>query len=67
MMKSTDIAANACKLLIKLSQNVDTQSKKCEEGVASLTSNSDTVIEVVEQTKAGVKELNDSISIFKTR
>ncbi|ULQ58931.1 methyl-accepting chemotaxis protein [Brucepastera parasyntrophica] len=67
MMSSAGDAVSSCEELTQLSHDVDDKVKKCGEGVDILTRNSDGVVEVVERTKNGVQELNDSVHIFKVK
>ena len=67
MKASTTEAVTACQKLMALSQSVDEKVTQCDEGVKSLTANSDSVGMVVENTKVAVEQLEKSINPFKIR
>jgi methyl-accepting chemotaxis protein len=67
MKTSAAGAVEACRTLTELSRGVDDTASRCEEGVRSLSANSESVVLAAEQAKAGVRELEDSVSSFKVR
>ena len=65
MKTSAAGAVEACRDLTDLSRNVDDKVSGCEEGARSLSANSELVVLAAEHAKAGVRELEDSVSPFK--
>ena len=60
-------AVEACNQLTELSRNVDEKVSRCGEGVKSLTTNSESVVAIVDNTKFAVSQLEKSINPFKIR
>jgi methyl-accepting chemotaxis protein len=67
MKTSAASAVESCRSLTKLSRSVDDKVSRCEDGAKSLSANSELVVLAVEHTRAGVRELEDSINPFKVR
>ena len=67
MKASASEAVEACRSLTQLSRNVGERVAKCDEGAASLTTNSESVTMIVENTKFAVEQLEKSINPFKIR
>jgi len=67
MEKSAFEAVEACRYLTELSRSVDSKVTKCDEGARSLTTNSESVVMIAENTKFAVAQLEKSINPFKTR
>jgi methyl-accepting chemotaxis protein len=67
MKTSAADAVEGCRNLTELSCNVDDKVSRCEEGAKSLAVSSGLVVLAVEQAKAGVRDLENSISPFKVR
>ena len=65
MKTSASEAVAACVELAKLSHNMDDKVSKCDEGAKSLTSNSESVVKIVEHTNVAVELLEKSINPFK--
>jgi len=60
-------AVDTCQNLTKLSHHVGEQVSGCGEGVKNLTTNSESVVMIVDNTKFAVSQLEKSINPFKTR
>ena len=60
-------AVEACYQLTELSRQVDEKVSKCGVGVKSLTTNSESVVAIVDNTKFAVSQLEKSINPFKIR
>ncbi|MCL2831993.1 MAG: methyl-accepting chemotaxis protein [Treponema sp.] len=60
-------AVTTCEFLMKLSGSVDEKVTKCNDDTKSLTSNSENVAAVVQNTRSGVDQLEKSINPFKIR
>ena len=67
MKTSASEAVEACRNLTQLSRGVDEKVTRCDEGVKSLTANSESEVMIVENTKFGVTELEKSINPFRIR
>jgi methyl-accepting chemotaxis protein len=67
MKSSASEAVEACRSLTELSRNVSEKVSKCDKGADSLTSNSESVAMIVENTKFAVAQLEKSINPFKIR
>jgi methyl-accepting chemotaxis protein len=60
-------AVAACRSLSELSRDVDEKVAKCDTGARSMSSNSESMVMVMENIKCGVEELEKSINPFKIR
>ena len=60
-------AVDACRNLTELSREVGEKVSKCSEGVEALTSNSESVVTIVDNTKLAVTQLEKSINPFKIK
>jgi hypothetical protein len=67
MKTSAVVAVESCRELAELSRSVDDKVFLCEEGAQSLSAKSESVVLAAEQTRTGVRELEDSVSPFKVR
>jgi methyl-accepting chemotaxis protein len=67
MNTSAAEAVAACRNLTELSRSVAEKVSKCNKGANSLTSNSDAVVMIAENTKFAVDQLEKSINPFKIR
>jgi methyl-accepting chemotaxis protein len=67
MNTSASEAVATCQDLTKLSRSVADKVSKCGEGAKSLTSNSEAVVMIAENTKFAVAQLEKAISHFKIR
>jgi len=67
MKASASEAVEACRSLTQLSHNVGERVAKCDEGAASLTTNSESVTMIVDNTKFAVEQLKKSINPFRIR
>jgi methyl-accepting chemotaxis protein len=67
MNTSASEAVEACRNLTELSRSVSDKVSKCGKGANSLTSNSEAVVMIAENTKFAVAQLEKAISPFKIR
>jgi methyl-accepting chemotaxis protein len=67
MNTSASDAVTACRSLTELSRSVSEKVSKCNKGANSLTSNSDAVVMIAENTKFAADQLEKSINPFKIR
>ena len=67
MEASASEAVSACRSLSELSRNVGDKVSRCDEGVKSLNTNSDSVVMIADNTKFAVSQLEKSINPFKIR
>lgn len=65
MLTEADNAANACTLLSELSRNIESRVALCVDGVLSLESNSEMLVDALEHVKEETKNLDDASKVFK--
>ncbi|MDR0497205.1 MAG: methyl-accepting chemotaxis protein [Treponema sp.] len=67
MKTSAFEVVDACRSLTELSRSMDEKVSKCDDGAKSLTSNSEAVVMIAENTKFAVAQLEKSINPFKIK